>query len=920
MSIVYKKKGSGSGQELIRKDLTIVSNKVTMDKDADVQNIASITANTEITLPSGVDNKEITLNIDCDGTDRIITFKNGAETSKVKLKANSHNVFIISAKNDEFILTRKSTEYPELTQDEIADGVLNEDNNLTKYQMSNDNRLTTDNKTVVGAINELDTEIGIKRAYVESADGDALTVVANDTISPTATQIKLDDANKYGQNFQVGDKVKFRESTGMNNKFDNVDSQCKDIAKLINENYFILKSPNGTQYKVKITDDGTLKVTDINKEGLEDLLEGRLLIWHDEFEGSEIDRSKWRSSTNNSSFAELQAYTYERSENAYIENNQLVLKAIRENYINGYNWTSARLDTMGLFGVKYGRIEAKLKYESKNGAFPAFWTLGCNTYYPSSASGPYGVTHSYGAPWPYCGEIDIFEGSSGGRGVKPIIHYSLDPSTSAESNMTIATNTTVNTSEYHIYGVEWTEISMTAYLDGEEIGTIDTTGLAPYNKPHYLILNLALGSVAGAIDDDVNDIKMYVDWVRVYAPESVTQKLDITGINLSKSSMTMNINDPSQYVDYESTPTNTVNGLVTLTSSDTEVFKVYGTKLTAIASGNAELIATSYNGITKSIPVQVGTNLPVYAESITLNTSNISISETKTATITATVKPTNCNETLSWSSNDTEIATVDNGIITAKKAGNCVITVYSPHNNSIKGTCNVTVEALAKLSLPSNGLVLQLDRNGMNQYSWTNSVDNVELPWVNAYNKKTDAKSAVKTDGSSFWWEGSNYSDYSMMDLSSYYDPNTNSTLILSVDRTGLSTSQDFIAGCGSIGKVNSMRISVLGSPQYCGSDSNAIETTGKTNLPTGLSWTLALRFNDTDNTYTLNFIEPNGSTNSSVITLASSYSTSEKFTLGVPGGRGKLTKFKVCAVYNRLITDEEVNTTLTNINEFVNS
>nr|DAZ67726.1 MAG TPA: hypothetical protein [Caudoviricetes sp.] len=699
-----------------------------------------------------------------------------------------------------------------------------------------------------------------------------------------------------------------------------VNSQFKDIAYLINENYFILKSPNGTQYKVKITDNGTLKVTGINEEELEDLLEGRLLIWHDEFEGSEIDRSKWRSSTNNSSYAELQAYTYERSENAYIENNQLVLKAIRENYINGYNWTSARLDTMGLFGVKYGRIEAKLKYESKNGAFPAFWTLGCNTYYPSSTSGPYGVTNSYGAPWPYCGELDIFEGCSGGGGVKPIIHYSLDPSTSAESNMTIATNSTVNTSEYHIYGVEWTETSMTAYLDGEEIGTIDTTGLTPYNKPHYLILNLALGSVAGAIDDDVNDIKMYVDWVRVYAPESVTQKLDITGITLSKSSMTMNINDPSQYVDYESTPTNTVNGLVTLTSSDTEVFKVYGTKLTAIAPGNAELIATSYNGITKSIPVQVGTNLPVYAESITLNTSNISISETKTATITATVKPTNCNETLSWSSNNTEIATVDNGIIIAKKAGNCVITVYSPHNNSIKGTCNVTVEALVKLSLPSNGLVLQLDRNGMNQYSWTNSVDNVELPWVNTYNKGTGANSAIQTDGSSFWWGGSNYSDYSMMDLSSYYDPNTDSTLILSVDRTGSPTSQDFIASCGPIGGANSMRISTLGSPQYFDSNSASIKTTGKIISPTGLIWTVALRFNATDNTYTLNYIEPDGSTNSTVITLASSYSTSEKFSLGVPGGKGKLTKFKVCAVYNRLITDEEVNTTLTNINEFVNS
>lgn len=699
-----------------------------------------------------------------------------------------------------------------------------------------------------------------------------------------------------------------------------VNAQYKDIANLINEDYFILKSPNGTQYKIKVTDNGTLKVTGINEEDLEDLLEGRLLIWHDEFEGSEIDRSKWRSSTNNSSYAELQAYTYERSENAYIENNQLVLKAIRENYIDGYNWTSARLDTMGLFSVKYGRIEAKLKYESKNGAFPAFWTLGCNTYYPSSTSGPYGVTKSYGAPWPYCGELDIFEGCSGGGGVKPIIHYSLDPSTSAESNMTIASNSTVNTSEYHIYGVEWTETSMTAYLDGKEIGTIDTTGLTPYNKPHYLILNLALGSVAGAIDDDVNDIKMYVDWVRVYAPESVTQKLDITGITLSKSSMTMNINDPSQYVDYESIPSNTINSLVTLTSSDTEVFKVYGTKLTAIATGNANLIATSYNGVTTNIPVYIGTNLPVYAESITLSSSTITVSETKTVTITATKKPSNCNETLLWSSDDTNIATVSDGVVTAKKAGNCIITAYSPHDNSIKEICNVTVEALVRLSLPSDELVLQLDRNGMNQYSWTNSVDNAELPWLNAYNSATGANSAIQTDGSSFWWGGSNYSDYSMMDLSSYYDPDTDSTFILSVDRTGLPTSQDFIACCGANGGANSMRISILGSPQYFDNNSTNIDTTGRCNAPTGLIWTVVLRFNATNNTYTLNYIEPDGNMNNGTITLSSTYSTSEKFRLGVPGGKGRLTKFKVCAVYNRLLTDEEVSTVLTNINEFVNS
>ena len=771
--------------------------------------------------------------------------------------------------------------------------------NIVKLKDTNNN-YTSDN--VEGALEEIDSKI----KNIEDNGYDD-------------TQIKQDIVNIKTE---IGTEELTTTDQTIKGAVNEIDSQIKDIENQINtsKDYYILKSPNGIQYKVVVDNNGVLKAIGINEENLEDLLQGRLLVWHDEFDSPTIDRTKWRSSTNNSSYAELQAYTYERDENAYIENGQLVLKAIRESYIAGYDWTSARLDTMGLFGVKYGRIEAKLKYESKRGAFPAFWTLGCSTYYPSSASGPYGVTNSYGAPWPYCGELDIFEGCSGEGGVKPIIHYSLDPDTSAESNMQIASNSTVDTSEYHIYSVDWTETSMTAYLDGEAIGTIDTTGLTPYNKPHYLILNLALGSVAGAIDDNVNDIKMYVDWVRVYAPESVTQKLDITDITLSKSSVTMNINDPYQYVDYESKPINTINSLVTLTSSNPEVFTVYGTKLNAVATGNANLVATSYNGITTSIPVQIGVDLPIYAENITLSSSEISVPETKTATIVATMKPTNCNEILSWSSDNTNVATVSDGVITGVKSGSCTITAYSPHDNSVKATCVVTVEALVHLSLPSDGLVLQLDKNGMSQYTWTNAVDSEELPWVNAYNSSTGANSAIQTDGSSFWWEGSNYKDYSMMDLSSYYDPDTASTFILSVDRTGLPISQDFIACCGIVdGGSNSMRISITGVPQYFNSSSSPIGFTGTQVEPNGLVWTVALRFNPTDNTYTSNYIEPDGTTKNCTITLSSAYSTSEKFRLGAPGGKGKLTKFKLCAVYNRLLTDEEVRTALTNINEFVN-
>jgi len=773
-----------------------------------------------------------------------------------------------------------------------------------------------------------DTKELVMNTFVYSVKADMLTGLNGEIVTdPDLPILKelIQEVKETAQTVNNIDNVNVSDTKTYSNKkieekFSGVDAQFNTIANEMKapKDYYILKSPNGIQYKVVVDNNGVLKVIGINDENLEGLLEGRLLVWHDEFDGTIIDRTKWRSSTNNSSYAELQAYTYERDENAYIENGQLILKAIREAYIDGYDWTSARLDTMGLFGVKYGRIEAKLKYESKNGAFPAFWTLGCNTYYPSSTSGPYGVTKSYGAPWPYCGELDIFEGVSGNNGVNPIIHYSLDPSTSAESNMTIASNSTVNTSEYHIYGVEWTETSMTAYLDGEAIGTIDTNGLTPYNKPHYLILNLALGSIAGAINDNVNDIKMYVDWVRVYSPESVTQKLDISNITLSKSSMALNIGDPSQYIDYESTPSNTVNSLVTLTSSDSNIFTVYGTKLSPIATGNANLIATSYNGITTSIPIQVGTNLPVYAESITLSASEANVSETKTYILTTTMKPNNCNETLSWSSSDDTVATVSNGIITGVKAGYCTITAYSPHDNSVKDTCAITVDPLVRLTIPSNGLVLQLDKNGMNQYSWTNSVDSIELPWLNAYNSVNGVNSAVKTDGKSFWWEGTNYTDYSMMDLSSYYDADSQQSIILNVDYSANTSSQDFICSSGTNGGANTVRLSLNGVPQYFDSTATSITKTGNLNGSASKKYTICIRYDNKN--IKLSCLDYGGTIVNSNAILNSEFNTNEKFYLGVKGGKGKNCKYKVCAVYNRVITDEEVSEALTSINEFANN
>lgn len=201
---------------------------------------------------------------------------------------------------------------------------------------------------------------------------------------------------------------------------------------------------------------------------------------------------------------ELQYYT-DRPENVVVENGVLKITARQESYM-GSAYTSARILTKGKFQQKYGRIEARIKLPWGQGLWPAFWMLGADI-----------DTNS----WPACGEIDIMEYlGNNPTTVLGTVHgpgYSGGESISKSYSLT---NSRFDT-DFHIFGIEWGETYINYYVDDvlyNQITPEDVTGEWVFNKPFFIILNMAVGgNLPGSPNQDtVFPQEMLVDYVRVY--------------------------------------------------------------------------------------------------------------------------------------------------------------------------------------------------------------------------------------------------------------------------------------------------------------------------------------------------------------------------------------------------------------------
>ena len=652
---------------------------------------------------------------------------------------------------------------------------------------------------------------------------------------------------------------------------------------------------------------------------LDGVLKNRLLVWHDEFDGQSLDTSKWRYATANSGGSEQQAYTVGRTANVRLENSNLILEAKKDNYVSGWTWSSGRIDTSGLAGFKYGRLEAKLKYDVVSGAFPAFWTIGTCAYYPTGED-IHGVHRSKGTQWAQNGEIDMFEGRGTNSEISQGGWYNQDD---GKGNLSMVFGTkNIDASQYHVYAVEWTETSITSYIDGVQTGSKDISNITSWQRPMYIILNMAVGSTGGVPADNCTSMKMEVDWVRVYAPASVTQKVDVQSISLSQTNVSLNMGDDPIDVYYTVNPHSAWDNNVNYESSNPNVATVYGSRITPVSVGTCKITARATNGVTATINVTVAENANINSTAISLNSNSLSIYKDTSSTLIATATPANHTDSILWKTSDNSVATVSNGVVTGVGTGSCTITAYSSANANVKAECSVRIkEAVQLTGHTTSGLTLQLDRNGMTSNTWTNKIDNVALQWKVATNNSTDIASYMIFDGDSYYWAGANYKDHlTLSGFSNYYDFGESQTVILAGDFTNasnpiLSNKQKLSQGPSTV---------VLNGNALTYSDASGNKL-GAINLTTSeqsynINGCIALRYNKTSLRVDCDDMQFSGSTirNKNVV-LSSAFSQGS-----YPALLGNVSTakayFKVVLVYNRVLTDSEIQTTMNAIKTFLNS
>ncbi len=177
-----------------------------------------------------------------------------------------------------------------------------------------------------------------------------------------------------------------------------------------------------------------------------------------------------------------------------------------------------------------------------------------------------------------------------------------------------------------------------------------------------------------------------------------TEIIPVESVTLNRNSLELGLNEAFT-LSATVAPENATDKAVKWTTSDSGVVRVSNGTVTSVGEGTAKITATA-GGKSASCTVTVKNAEPEFipVDSVTLNRESLELKVDETFTLTALIAPSDATETeIIWNSDNTSVATVADGIVTAVGVGTANITATA---GGVTAVCEIGVIAKDEPVIP----------------------------------------------------------------------------------------------------------------------------------------------------------------------------------------------------------------------------
>jgi hypothetical protein len=242
----------------------------------------------------------------------------------------------------------------------------------------------------------------------------------------------------------------------------------------------------------------------------------RACTFADDFDRSQLDRTKWLPQTNFITGDETGSYACYRDDphNVSVSNGALQLTLRKEaepvacarKATKPSRFTSGGVMTHGLFSQRYGRFEARIKSTAttSRGLQETFWL------WPDDRQ-------QIPVLWPAAGEIDVSETYSQYPDLSiPFLHYTWNDNGGPNPGLNTAWRCGAARGVWNIYALEWTSTRLEILVNGKSC-LVNRSGDPAFQRKYIVAMTQALGvGTNGYLASTPMPATMSVDYVHVW--------------------------------------------------------------------------------------------------------------------------------------------------------------------------------------------------------------------------------------------------------------------------------------------------------------------------------------------------------------------------------------------------------------------